>query len=83
MGQKEMDYDNTTTLAHLVLAPAGGWGIVKTLLGLINTNNTHHFIPIHTYHNTTNNVTPQYGAIYLQFLVKNTHYGNGSSAIIF
>ena len=37
---------------------------------------------IHIYIHTTDHVTPQYGATNLQFFVKNTPYGNGSSAFI-
>ena len=54
---------------------------------------TYPFIPIHThtyihtyihiYIHTTDHVTPQYGATNLQFFVKNTPYGNGSSTFIF
>ena len=47
-------YEYTTTLAHyahLVLAPAGGWELLRLCWGLINTY-THPFIPIRTCNNT-------------------------------
>ena len=66
--------------AHLVLAPMGGWGTLKTLLGANKYSCilvTHLFIPIHTYIHTTDHVTPQYVATNLEFFVKNTLDRNG------